>query len=67
MTRSSTARCADTPALGADTGDILAVPLLGNRVDRFAWNGASLTFDRNLIKLHAFQNDGAPTPPGQGD
>jgi len=59
--------CADTPALGADTGDILAVPLLGNRVDRFVWNGASLTFDRNLIKLHAFQNDGAPTPPGQGD
>ena len=25
------------------------------------------TFDRNLIMLRAFQNDGAPTPPGQGD
>jgi glucose/arabinose dehydrogenase len=36
-------------------------------VDRFVWNGSALTFDRNLIKLHAFQNDGAPTPPGQGD
>jgi glucose/arabinose dehydrogenase len=59
--------CPDPPELGADTNDILAVPLLGNRVDRFVWNGSTLTFDRNLIKLRAFQNDGAPTPPGQGD
>ncbi|OLD57436.1 MAG: hypothetical protein AUI54_02750 [Acidobacteria bacterium 13_1_40CM_2_56_5] len=59
--------CSDPPAFGADTNNILAVPLLGNRVDRFVWNGSALTFDRNLIKLHAFQNDGAPTPPGQGD
>ena len=30
---------------------------LGNRVDRFIWDSAteSLTFDRNLIRLHAFQ------------
>src|SRR6266536_598255 len=53
------AECVDTPALGADTGDISAVPLLGNRVDRFLWNGSTLAFDRNLIKLHAYQNDGA--------
>ena len=59
--------CPDTPALGADTGDVLAVPLLGNRVDRFVWNGSTLRFDRNLIKLRAFQNDGAPMPSGQGD
>jgi glucose/arabinose dehydrogenase len=59
--------CPDTPGLGADTNNILAVPLLGNRVDRFVWDGATLTFDRNLIKLRAFQNDGAPQPPGQGD
>jgi glucose/arabinose dehydrogenase len=59
--------CPDTPALGADTDDILAVPLLGNRVDRFVWNGSTLIFDRNLIKLRAFQNDGAPVPPNQGD
>jgi len=32
-------------------------PLLGNRVDRFRWNGSTLTFDRNIIRLHAFQND----------
>ena len=61
--------CPDTPALGGDTDDILAVPLLGNRVDRFVWDPATstLAFDLNLIKLRAFQNDGAPTPPDQGD
>ena len=60
--------CPDQPELGAgDTDDVLAVPLLGNRVDRFIWNGTSLQFDRNLIKIRAFQHDGAPTPPGQGD
>lgn len=59
--------CPDTPALGADTDETLAVPLLANRVDRFIWNGQTLTFDRNIIKLLAFQNDGAPTPPNQGD
>jgi aldose sugar dehydrogenase len=63
----SLVECPDPPELGADSTDILEVPLLGNRVDRFVWNGTGLTFDRNLIKLHAFQNDGAPTPPGQGD
>jgi len=51
----------------ADTDEILQVPLLGNRVDRFTWNGSSLTFDHNLIMLRAFQNDGAPVPPNQGD
>ena len=59
--------CSDPPALGADTSDILAVPLLGNRVDRFIWNGSTLIFDRNIAKLHAFQNDGAPVPVNQGD
>jgi glucose/arabinose dehydrogenase len=59
--------CPDTPELGADTGDVLSVPLLGNRVDRFVWNGTSLTFDRNLIKLRSFQADGVPVPAGQGD
>lgn len=42
-------------------------PLRGNRVDQFTWKGASLTYDRNLIMLHAYQADGAPEPPGQGD
>jgi glucose/arabinose dehydrogenase len=60
-------RCLDTNMVGPDTDNILQVPLLGNRIDRFVWNGSTLTFDRNLIMLRSFQNDGAPTPPGQGD
>ena len=59
--------CLDANMFAADSGEVLEVPLLGNRVDRFIWNGSALTFDRNLIMLRAFQNDGAPTPPGQGD
>jgi len=58
--------CPDPPTSSVDSPDILGVPLLGNRVDRFLWNGATLTYDRNLIKLHAFQNDGSPMPE-QGD
>lgn len=59
--------CSDADLLGADSNEVLEVPLLGNRVDRFNWNGSTLVFDRNLIKLRAFQNDAAPIPPGQGD
>jgi aldose sugar dehydrogenase len=59
--------CADQPQTGADTDDILAVPLLGNRVDRFVWDGTNLTWDRNLVKLRVFQHDAAPLPRGQGD
>ena len=60
-------RCAETPQTGADTDNVLAVPLLGNRVDRFVWDGSALTYDRNLIMLRSFQHDGAPDPPGQND
>jgi glucose/arabinose dehydrogenase len=42
---------------GADSNVAAEVPLLGNRVDRFAWNGSTLTFDKNIIRLRAFQND----------
>ena len=59
--------CAEEPELGADSDDALATPLLGNRVDRFVWDGESLTFDLNLIMLRSFQNDAAPEPPDQGD
>jgi len=59
--------CSDANMLGADTNDVLRVPLLANRVDRFVWDGAELSFDRHLITFLAFQNDGAPVPPGQGD
>jgi aldose sugar dehydrogenase len=65
----SAEECADTPELGADSDNVLAVPLLGNRVDRFIWDiqTQTLIFDFNLIKLRAFQNDGGPVPPNQGD
>ena len=42
---------------GPPSGDIARVPLLGNRVDRFVWDGARLTFDSPLIQLRAFQAD----------
>src|SRR4051812_1359717 len=42
---------------GADTATATAVNLLGNRVDRFRWNGSTLTMDRPIIALHARQND----------
>jgi glucose/arabinose dehydrogenase len=42
---------------GADTAVAANVPLLGNRVDRFRWNGSILIFDRNIIRLRSFQND----------
>jgi uncharacterized repeat protein (TIGR01451 family) len=42
---------------GADSGNLADVPLLGNRVDRYVWNGSQLNFDLNLIKLRAYQAD----------
>ncbi|HEY2962563.1 MAG TPA: PQQ-dependent sugar dehydrogenase [Pyrinomonadaceae bacterium] len=42
---------------GTDTANIDQIPLLGNRVDRYVWNGSTLTFDRNLIKLRSLQQD----------
>ncbi len=59
--------CPDIPETGADTEELAEIPLLGNRVDRFVWNGTTLSFERNLVKLRAFQYDAAPDPPGQGD
>ena len=52
---------------GADTAVLSETPLLGNRVDRFVWDGSTLTFDRNLIRIRAIQEDGAAEPAGQGD
>jgi aldose sugar dehydrogenase len=52
---------------GADSGELADVPLLGNRVDRFRWNGTSLTFDRNLIRLRAFQADAGQPLRGNHD
>ncbi len=42
---------------GNDEMDVNNAELLANRVDRYFWNGSSLTFDRNLIRLRALQQD----------
>ncbi|MDX6404180.1 MAG: hypothetical protein QOH70_1635 [Blastocatellia bacterium] len=43
---------------GADSTNLADVfQPLSNRVDRYLWNGTTLTFDRNLIKLRAYQAD----------
>src|SRR5262249_5934141 len=55
-------------ASGQITSDITDVPLLGNRVDRFIWDRAheTLRFDKNIIKLRAFQQDNThPIDAGQ--
>ncbi|HKG14484.1 MAG TPA: PQQ-dependent sugar dehydrogenase, partial [Pyrinomonadaceae bacterium] len=44
-------------ATGADTSAVDEVPLLGNRVDRFIWDGTKLSFDRTLVRLRALQTD----------
>lgn len=55
---------ADCDQQGAPTGDASLVPLRGNRVDRFHWDGANLTFDTNLIRLHSYQADAGQTLRG---
>ncbi|MGH6865388.1 MAG: PQQ-dependent sugar dehydrogenase [Methyloceanibacter sp.] len=42
---------------GTDTDVLSETSLLGNRVDRFVWDGSSLTFAQNLIQLRAIQDD----------
>ena len=49
---------------GADSGELSEVPLLGNRVDRFQWNGTTLTRERPIVALRARQHDPSnPVPP----
>src|SRR4029453_17662373 len=40
---------------GADTDVLANTPLLGNRVDRFVWNGSTLTQDVKIIRLRGLQ------------
>jgi aldose sugar dehydrogenase len=51
---------------GADTSVLAETPLLGNRVDRFEWNGTTLVQDINLIHLRAIQQD-ATNPAERGN
>lgn len=42
---------------GADSTVTANVSLLANRVDRYIWDGATLTFNQNIINLRARQTD----------
>ena len=43
----------DEGRLGPDTDDEFTLPDLGNRVDRFAWDGEQLTWDRNIVQMRS--------------
>ena len=51
----------------SDTGILSQTSLLGNRVDRFVWNGASLAQDANVIMLRALQQDAGQPERGNHD
>jgi glucose/arabinose dehydrogenase len=55
--------CPAAPATGTDVTEIVDVPLLGNRIDRFTWDGSALRFDRNIINLRSFQHDRSNNVP----
>lgn len=42
---------------GADSTVTAEVPDVGNRVDRYVWNGSTLTFNQNIINLRSRQSD----------
>ena len=52
---------------GQDTDVLSQTPLLGNRVDRFAWDGAALTFQQHLISIRALQQDANQPERGNHD
>jgi aldose sugar dehydrogenase len=43
----------DDGLLGPDTDDEFTLPDLGNRVDRFIWDGEQLTWDSNIVQLRS--------------
>lgn len=52
---------------GQVSSDPLALDLLGNRVDRYVWNGSILTFERNLLRLRSYQNDAGQGATGDSN
>lgn len=42
---------------GADSGVVTEVPLVGNRVDRFIWNGNTFTFNLAITAFRSRQTD----------
>ena len=53
--------------LPADNADLAAVPVLGNRLDRFKWDGSTLTYDRTLVRMRSFQADAGQPLRGNHD
>ena len=47
---------------GLDTNVTADVPLLGNRIDRYTWNGSALTLDTNILMARALQTDNMVVP-----
>ena len=43
----------DEGMLGPDTDEEFALPDLGNRVDRFTWDGEQLTWDLNIVQMRS--------------
>ena len=52
---------------GSDTSVLSETPLLGNRVDRFVFDGSSLVLDHNLIRIRAIQQDADQPERGNHD
>ncbi|HWH33727.1 MAG TPA: PQQ-dependent sugar dehydrogenase [Acidimicrobiales bacterium] len=52
---------------GVDTNVLSQTPLLGNRVDRYEWNGSALVFDHNIIRIRAIQQDAGQPERGNHD
>ncbi len=52
---------------GADTDVLSQTPLLGNRVDRFVWDGSALTLAQSLIRIRALQQDANQPERGNHD
>ena len=50
-----------------DTAVLSETSLLGNRVDRFVWDGSELSLDQNLITIRAIQQDADQPARGNHD
>ena len=50
-----------------DSEVLSETPLLGNRVDRYTWNGNTLTPHSNIIRLRALQQDAGQPERGNHD
>jgi glucose/arabinose dehydrogenase len=51
---------------GADSTVALETPLIGNRVDRYTWDGSTLTFAQNILNLRSLQTDNVAVPGHPG-